>query len=81
MGYYLSPEDRFYPKQYKEQGYWTATNMNVHVVAYNTIPVARTDLFHEQEAIKNLELVPLDPSAGENMDYYAKQLNLFAGSM
>ena len=218
LGYYLSPEDRFYPKQYKEQGYWTTTNMNVHVVAYNTkllareklprtyedllnpvwkgkmlldgsehwfalmlqimgkdkglkylrelakqnimlrressamraqliaageapmdidssfgpvedlkkrgapvnwttlgpVPVvtsahavasraphpnaarlyldfmlskegqrlvlsvkrqvARTDLFHEQEAIKNLELVPLDPSAGENMDYYARQI-------
>ena len=33
---YLSPEDRFYPKQFKEQGYWTTTNMNVHVLAYNT---------------------------------------------
>jgi iron(III) transport system substrate-binding protein len=33
---YLSPEDRFYAKQFKEQGYWTTTNMNVHVLAYNT---------------------------------------------
>jgi iron(III) transport system substrate-binding protein len=38
---YLSPEDRYYPKQYKEQGYWTTTNMNVHVLAYNTKLVAR----------------------------------------
>jgi iron(III) transport system substrate-binding protein len=34
--------------------------------------VARSDLFGEQEAIKNLDLVPLDPLAGSNMDYYAK---------
>lgn len=38
---YLSPEDRYYPKQYKEQGYWTTTNMNVHVLAYNTKLVTR----------------------------------------
>jgi iron(III) transport system substrate-binding protein len=34
--------------------------------------VARTDLFNEQEAIRNLDLVPLDPLAGGNMEYYAK---------
>jgi iron(III) transport system substrate-binding protein len=38
---YLSPEDRFYPKQFKDQGYWTTTNMNVHVLAYNTQLIAR----------------------------------------
>jgi iron(III) transport system substrate-binding protein len=38
---YLSPEDRFYPKQFKEQGYWTTTNMNVHVLAYNPKLVPR----------------------------------------
>jgi ABC-type Fe3+ transport system substrate-binding protein len=38
---YLSPEDRFYPKQFKDQGYWTTTNMNVHVLAYNTKLIAR----------------------------------------
>lgn len=38
---YLSPEDRFYPKAFKEQGYWTTTNMNVHVLAYNTKLIAR----------------------------------------
>jgi iron(III) transport system substrate-binding protein len=36
--------------------------------------VARTDLLGEQEAIKNLDLVPLDPLAGSNMEYYAKLL-------
>jgi len=36
--------------------------------------VARTDLLHEQESIKDLQLVPLDPASGENMAYYAKQI-------
>ena len=38
---YLSPEDRFFPQQFKDQGFWTTTNMNVHVLAYNTKLVAR----------------------------------------
>jgi iron(III) transport system substrate-binding protein len=44
LGHYVSPEDRFYPKQFKDQGYWTTTNMNVHVVAYNTRLIARERL-------------------------------------
>ena len=38
---YLSPEDKFFPAKFKEQGYWTTTNMNVHVLAYNTKLVPR----------------------------------------
>jgi iron(III) transport system substrate-binding protein len=41
MSHYLSPEDRFYPKAFKEPGYWTTTNMNVHVLAYNTKLIPR----------------------------------------
>ncbi|MBI2986407.1 MAG: extracellular solute-binding protein [Deltaproteobacteria bacterium] len=44
LEYYLSPEDRSYPKQFKDSGYWTTTNMNVHVVAYNTKLVTRGKL-------------------------------------
>jgi len=44
LGHHLSTEDRFFPKQFKEQGYWTTTNMNVHVVAFNTKLVAREKL-------------------------------------
>ena len=36
--------------------------------------VARTDLLKEQENIKDLPLVPLDPASAEHMDYYAKQI-------
>jgi len=38
---YLSPEDRFFPTKFKDQGYWTTTNMNIHVVAFNTKLIAR----------------------------------------
>jgi iron(III) transport system substrate-binding protein len=44
LGHYLSAEDRFYPPQFKDQGYWTTTNMNVHVLAYNTRLIAREKL-------------------------------------
>jgi iron(III) transport system substrate-binding protein len=44
LGYYLSSEDRFYPNKFKDQGYWTTTNMNVHVVAFNPKLVARDKL-------------------------------------
>ena len=44
LGHYLSPEDRFYPTQFKDQGYWTTTNMNVHVLAYNTRLLMREKL-------------------------------------
>lgn len=53
LGQYVSPEDRFYPKQYKEQGYWTTTNMNVHVVAYNTKLVLREKLPKTYEDLLN----------------------------
>ena len=41
---YLSAEDRFYPKEFKDAGYWTTTNMNVHVNAYNTKLITRDKL-------------------------------------
>jgi iron(III) transport system substrate-binding protein len=44
FAYYLSPEDRYYPKDFKDQGYWTTTNLNIHVLAYNTSAVARDKL-------------------------------------
>ena len=53
LGHYVSPEDRFYPKQFKDQGYWTTTNMNVHVVAYNTRLLARERLPKTYEDLLN----------------------------
>jgi iron(III) transport system substrate-binding protein len=36
MGAYRSPEDQFYPNDFKEDGYWTPIYINPYVVAYNT---------------------------------------------
>jgi len=44
LAYYLSPEDRFYPNDFKDQGYWATSNMNLHVTAYNTRKIARDQL-------------------------------------
>lgn len=41
---YLSPEDRFYPREFKEEGYWTTVYYNPYVVAYNTKMVPREGL-------------------------------------
>jgi ABC-type Fe3+ transport system substrate-binding protein len=44
LAHYLSPEDRFYANDFKDQGYWTTTSTNVHVIGYNTRAVARDKL-------------------------------------
>ncbi|HWP57946.1 MAG TPA: extracellular solute-binding protein [Candidatus Acidoferrales bacterium] len=41
---YVSPEERFYPKDFKDPGYWVTSSMNLHVIAYNTKAVARDKL-------------------------------------
>jgi ABC-type Fe3+ transport system substrate-binding protein len=41
---YVSPEERFYPKELKDPGYWVTSAINVHVIAYNTRAVAREKL-------------------------------------
>jgi len=41
---YVSPEERAYPSEFKDPGYWTTSSMNVHVIGYNTRTVARNQL-------------------------------------
>ena len=41
LGRYVSSENQFYGKEFKEEGYWTAMYTNPYVVAYNTKLVAR----------------------------------------
>src|SRR5512146_943245 len=36
VGEYASAEDRFFPRGFKEERYWTATYYNPYVVLYNT---------------------------------------------
>jgi iron(III) transport system substrate-binding protein len=55
LAHYLSPEDRFYSSEFKEQGYWTTTSTNVHVIGYNTKAVARDKLPKRWEDLLNPE--------------------------
>src|SRR6266480_5484736 len=36
LGHYLSAENGYYGKEYKEEGYWTTVYTNPYVVAYNS---------------------------------------------
>ena len=44
LAHYVSLEDGFYAKEFKDPGYWTTTSMNVHVIGYNTKAVSRDNL-------------------------------------
>ena len=44
LGHYVSAEDGAYPKDYKEEGYWTTVYTNPYVVAYNTRMVGKESL-------------------------------------
>src|SRR5918992_4257826 len=55
LAHYLSPEDRFYPNDFKDQGYWTTSSTNVHVVGYNTRAVGRDKLPKRWEDLLNPE--------------------------
>ena len=44
VGEYVSAEDRFFPREFKDQKFWTATYYNPYVVLYNTKLVAAQNL-------------------------------------
>ena len=52
---YVSPEERFYPKEFMDPGYWVTSAMNVHVIGYNTKTVARNKLPKTWEDLLNPE--------------------------
>jgi len=49
LGQYLSPENGYYPKEFKEEGYWTTVYTNPYVVAYNPRLVGKEQLPHKYE--------------------------------
>ena len=44
LGHYLSPENGYYPKEFKEEGYWTTVYTNPYVAAYNPRMVSKENL-------------------------------------
>jgi ABC-type Fe3+ transport system substrate-binding protein len=49
LGQYIPAEDAAYPKDFKEEGYWTTVYTNPYVVAYNTKLVSKDMLPHAWE--------------------------------
>jgi iron(III) transport system substrate-binding protein len=44
LAHYISTEDRYYPNDFKDPGYWITSGTNVHVVGYNSRAVSRDRL-------------------------------------
>ena len=55
LAHYVSPEERFYPKEFVDPGYWVTSAMNLHVIGYNTKTVARNKLPKTWEDLLNPE--------------------------
>jgi iron(III) transport system substrate-binding protein len=53
LGEYSSPEDRFYPRNFKEEKSWTTTYYNPYVVLYNTKLVSAQNLPKRYEDLLN----------------------------
>ena len=49
LGHYLSSENGYYPKEFKEEGYWTTVYTNPYVVAYNSRLVGKENLPRKYE--------------------------------
>lgn len=53
LGRYLSPENSRYPKEFKEEGYWTTVYTNPYVTAYNPTLVSREQAPRRYEDLLN----------------------------
>ena len=49
LGRYMSSENGFYPKEFKEEGYWTTVYTNPYAVAYNTRLVSKENIPRKYE--------------------------------
>jgi iron(III) transport system substrate-binding protein len=49
LGHYLSVENGYYTREFKEEGYWTTVYTNPYVVAYNSRLVGKESLPHKYE--------------------------------
>ncbi|HET8563462.1 MAG TPA: extracellular solute-binding protein [Candidatus Binatia bacterium] len=53
LGQYLSPENSFYPKEFKEEGYWTTVYTNPYATAYNPKLVSKEQVPRNYEDLLN----------------------------
>lgn len=76
LGRYLSSENRFFPKEFKEEGYWTTVYYNPYVVGYNTRLVARENLPKIYEDLLNPAWKGKMMMEGTKVDWFAGMLEI-----
>jgi iron(III) transport system substrate-binding protein len=74
IGQYLSPEDRFFPKEFKEQGFWTCTYCNAYVIVYSTRHIPKDQVPKTYEDL-------LKPQWKGKMMIDATKVDWFAGML
>ncbi|MFC1817220.1 ABC transporter substrate-binding protein [Thermodesulfobacteriota bacterium] len=74
LGHYPSTSDRFYPKDFKEEGYWATAYLNPYVVCYNNKLVIREDIPKTYEDL-------LNPRWKGKMMMNAGKVDWFAGML
>jgi iron(III) transport system substrate-binding protein len=77
VGEYASDEDRFFPRNFKEEKYWTTTYYNPYVVLYNTKLVSAQNLPKRYEDLlgpfwKNKMILEKD-----KIDWFTAMLHIF----
>ena len=77
LGEYSSAEDRFFPRGFKEEKFWTATYYNPYVVLYNTQLVPAQNLPNRYEDLlspvwKNKMILEKD-----KIDWFTAMLHIF----
>lgn len=76
LGRYLSLENRFYPDEFKEEGYWTAVYYNPYVAAYNTRLVPREKLPKVYRDLLNPAWKSKMMMEGTKVDWFAGMLQI-----
>jgi iron(III) transport system substrate-binding protein len=69
-------DDRFYPKDFKEEGYWTTVYYNPYVAAYNTRLVPRANLPKTYENLLHPQWKGAIMMEGTKVDWFAGMLQI-----
>jgi iron(III) transport system substrate-binding protein len=76
LGRYLSTENIQYPKEFKEEGYWTTVYYHPYVLAYNTKLTPRTILPKSYEDLLDLRWKGKMMMEGTKADWFAGMLQI-----
>lgn len=76
LGRYLPVENVLYPKEFKQEGYWTTAYYHPYVLAYNTKLVARENLPKSYEDLLNPVWKGKMMMEGTKADWFAGMLQI-----